>query len=96
MIKVEVKHQVTEHVTGTSNRTGKPYSFHRQVAYAHLVGEEYPVKFELTHDSPGAAYQPGFYTLDPSSIFVDRFGGLGLGRIRLRAIAQPATSAAAK
>lgn len=93
MIKIEVKNPGTEHVTGTSKQ-GRPYSFYRQSAYAHLPGKAYPVEFEMTHDQASDAYQPGFYSIDPSSIYVDRFGGLALGRLKLVPVQAAARSAA--
>ena len=65
-----------------TDKKGQPASFFTQVAYLHSVnelGEKGPVpdKFELAL-ARGATtgYAPGFYTLHPSSVFVDRNGKL--------------------
>lgn len=76
MCKVEVKSTELKLVQGTSKRTGKPYSFQVQQAYAHLEGKPYPVEFKVMIDSGVPAYAPGFYTLAPASFYVDKFDNL--------------------
>jgi len=78
MCKVEVKSTELKLVQGTSQKSGKPYSFQTQQAYAHLDGKPYPVEFQLTVDNGSSAYAPGFYTLAPSAFYVDKYGKLGL------------------
>lgn len=75
---IEITSSETENVSGTSNRTGKPYSFKKQTAYLHVFGQDYPDKTELILDDAQVAYAPGHYHLDGESIYVDRNGRLAL------------------
>ena len=78
MFKVEIKSTELKLVQGTSNKTGKPYSFQTQQAYAHVQGKPYPVEFRLTVDNGVSAHAPGFYTIASASFYVDKFGNLSL------------------
>ncbi len=91
MIRVEIKNSELVHVSGTS-KTGKPYSFNKQVAWAHLPGQPYPTRIELTVDSNETGYPIGDYILGPDSFMVDRFGKLTIGRVQL--VKQTARTAA--
>ena len=77
MIKIEVTSTELRAKRGTA-KSGKPYSFREQTAFAHLAGKPYPVEFKVIRNDDEGAYAPGFYTLAPDSVFVDRFGSLGL------------------
>lgn len=107
MIKIEIKSTVVQPRTitpKTGPRQGQQMTFHEQDAYAFTVDDQgnprpYPQRITLNIDvDKGAApYAPGFYMVDPSSFFVDRFNSLQLGRIKLKPItaqAQPAGRAA--
>lgn len=85
MINIEVKSAETRYVSGTSQK-GKPFSFYKQDAYAHLPGEPYPIRVEISHDKSEQAYQPGMYTILPDSFYVDRFNSLTLGRLNLQQV----------
>tara|TARA_B100001146_G_C16069620_1_gene385845 strand:- start:468 stop:743 length:276 start_codon:yes stop_codon:yes gene_type:complete len=64
--------------SGTSKRTGQPYSIREQNGYMHKKGTPYPEKIKITLGDNDAPYQPGNYTLHPESFFVDRFGSLAV------------------
>lgn len=87
-IKIEVKDPTVKNRQGVSKSSGKPYSINSQQAYVHIPGKAYPVEFVITLDDGQMAYQPGIYTLDDSSIYVDRFGGLTVGRVKLLPVAR--------
>ena len=80
-VPVEVKSADVELKRGTS-KAGKPYEIREQHAYINL-GKAYPVEFRFSLDEGRAAYSPGNYIVDPSCLYVDRYGQLALGRIRL-------------
>lgn len=72
MFTVEIKSAQTRERSGTSNATGKPYSFHIQTAWLHLPHKPYPTEIELTFDRAEQAYPVGVYVLSPDSFDVDR------------------------
>jgi hypothetical protein len=77
-MKIEIAHVTVRNQSGTSQRTGKPYSMDKQEAYLHLDGQPYPVKFEFTLAQGATPFQKGFYTVTDKSFIVDRFGSLGV------------------
>jgi len=88
MLKIEVKSPEVTQKSGVSAKSGKPYNIREQEAYAHVFGRDgklqlYPVRISLTLADDAAPYAPGVYQLDPSCIYVDRFGGLAIARPRL-------------
>lgn len=107
MIKIEIKS--TQVIPRTINvktgpRAGQQMTFHEQDAYAFTTDEQgnprpYPQRITLNIEIEKGQqpYAPGFYMLDPSVFFVDRFNSLQIGRIKLKPItaqAQPAARAA--
>lgn len=105
MIKIEVKSTAIQPRTITVKsgaRAGQQMTFHEQDAYAFTTDDEgnprpYPQRITLNINVPEgqAPYAPGFYMLDPSCFFVDRFNALQLGRLRLKPFAAQATAARA-
>lgn len=94
MIKIEVaSEEVTTRQSRKSDpRTNQPYVFHEQEAFAFVAGRDgqpqrYPQRIRITLDDRQDAYKPGLYVLAPESVYVDRFGGLSLGRVVLRPMA---------
>jgi hypothetical protein len=67
-----------ETVSGTSKKTGNPFSFNKQEIYAHKEGNPYPDKTEIILQDGQAAYLVGQYKLSPDSVYVDRNGRLAL------------------
>ncbi len=82
-MKIEIKSTALEIQSGTSQKSGKPYNIRKQTAYAHVEGEEYPVKITLSLFDDQAPHAPGFYRLGDASYMVGRFGDLQLGRLYL-------------
>ncbi len=98
-IRVYVESAQTEEFSGTSQRTGKAFCFHKQAVHAFLPGSKFPKEIELAHDRPDLALRPGEYTLDiESALTVDRFGGLGIDSRKLEFVpaAPKAPSAGSK
>lgn len=97
MLKVQVETAVFDLKQGTSAKTGKPYSIREQEAWLFGYGRDgkpqpHPQKIKLTLDDDQQPYEIGMYQIDPSSLYVDRFGQVAI-RVRLRAIAQAAKAA---
>lgn len=63
-------------------KSGKPYEIREQHAYINL-GKTYPVEFRFSLDTDREPYAPGNYFVDPNCLYVDRYGQLSLGRVRL-------------
>jgi len=97
MIKVEVKSIEVVTKSGTSARTGKPYSIREQVGvYAFLIDREgkpnpYPTRINLSLRDEQEPYPVGQYVLGAESFYVDRFNALSLGPV-LRPLAQASQS----
>jgi len=77
-IIIEVTSTEVKTRSGTSQKTGKPYSINEQEAYVHKMGQPYPEKISIVLQDGNGAYNPGNYDLHPSSYFVDRFGQLSV------------------
>jgi hypothetical protein len=98
MLKIEVKSPLVTVKSGVSAKSGKPYSIREQEAYAHVFGKDgklqaYPVRMQVMLEQEDPPYAPGIYQLDPSCIYVDRFGGLAIARPRLIPLAASVTPA---
>jgi hypothetical protein len=98
MFKVTVETTILDVLSGTSAKTGRPYSIRSQEAWMYFVGrdgntQKHPQKIKLTlDDDQKEPYPLGAYTLDPASIYADRFGNLAI-RARLRAAVAAAAPA---
>ncbi|MHB0991636.1 MAG: single-stranded DNA-binding protein [Burkholderiales bacterium] len=93
MIKIEIKSDKVEAFSGVSKKTGRPFSMNNQTGYANLIdanGEVLRQAIKITLSDDQKPYQPGFYTLAPSSFFIDSFSRLVVGRIALLPFAQSA------
>jgi hypothetical protein len=97
MIRIEV---VSPHVEERSGiKDGKNWLIREQSAYAFVLDPEgnpakYPVACSIMLEKNDRPYQPGFYTLDPRSIYVGDFRRLELGRLKLLPESGPARKAA--
>lgn len=96
MLKVTILKPDLKEIKGTS-AAGKPYHLRIQTAYASTIDDdgvvsEIPEKFEVLLDADQAAYPRGIYSLQPSSLTVDRDGRLA---VRPRFSPIPVTAAKA-
>lgn len=90
MMKIEIVSSEIREQAGTSQKTGKSYYIRKQQAFAHLDGQKYPVAFVLHVPNDRQPYVPGFYSIDETSFYVDRFGALGLFQeLKLVPVVQP-------
>jgi hypothetical protein len=65
------------------SKEGKEFHIREQPAWAHL-GKAYPVEFRIALGVGKNAFPKGTYLLDPSCLYVDRYGKLTIGRLELR------------
>ena len=88
--KIEIATSEVKQYSGTSQATGKPYSFRKQEAWLHVPGQKYPQRFEIMlPDELPNGYQPGLYTLAPDALWINRRGNLVVTP-RLAPMAAPA------
>lgn len=98
MIRILIHSADVRTLSGTSKTSGKPYNLRIQTGYAYPVDSQgnpppFPEKFELMLDDGAKPYEPGDYTLHPSSLYMNRDGKLSLSP-RLVPL-KPATRSAA-
>ena len=105
-IKVDSTDTFENQIQGGTNKAGKAYDTFTKVSQAaYVMGllddhgnpERYPIKINIdlgTTKQRDVALAIGTYQVTPQSFFVDRFGGLKLGKLYLQAIAKPAQKAA--
>ncbi len=90
MIDIEIESTAVKTKSGTSAKTGKPYSIREQDAWAYLLHpdtkqrQKHPVAIVLTLEDGQEPYAVGSYILHPASIYVGGFGRLSIGRIQLQ------------
>lgn len=98
-IFIDVNSTKTNTRRGTSAKTGKPYEMTTQRGFLHsldpITGDVTPVAIDLPIDRDAFPYEAGRYTLDSSSIKVNQYGSLEIGRIKLLPVKVAAAAAAA-
>lgn len=78
MIRIEIFNADSKEISGTSTKTGRPYCFYVQEAYAYLPSKKYPEAFKLSFDKKEQTLPVGFYTLSPDSLYIDQRGNLSI------------------
>lgn len=80
MIRIEVTDKVEiKHVTAKQGpNAGKSFDIPEQHCWAHLPGDPHPTRVIRAVGRDAEMIKAGQYTLDPSSIYVDRFGNLAI------------------
>ena len=86
MIKIEIQSAEVKTKSGTSARTGKPYSIKEQAGYAFTHARDgklnqYPVRVSITLGDDQPPYQPGLYQLAPESIYTNKFDQLEISPV---------------
>lgn len=86
-VRIEIISTEVNTISGIAKGSGKPYKMHKQEAYLHN-GHHYPDRFEISladNELGPSPYQPGFYTLAPGSISVNReYGNLEINRYEMK------------
>lgn len=80
-VKIEVKSNMVDQKT-VKGKDGKEYIIREQAGWVDL-GKAYPQEIRIPVEQGKDAYPSGHYAMDPSCLYVDRFGRLSLGRLRL-------------
>lgn len=78
-MKIEVKSSEVNVKSGTSKKSGKPYSIREQVGYLHVQGEAYPQRCVLQLEDEQQPYAPGVYET-ANELYVGDFGRLAISR----------------
>jgi hypothetical protein len=83
-IQIEVKDAKVERKRIT-RKDGSQLEIGEQRAYVH-VGKPYPTEIVIPVDIAAGQmpYDAGRYQMDPSCLYVDRYGKLSLGRLKLQ------------
>jgi hypothetical protein len=81
-IKIEIKSPEATQRTIRSKKDGKEYLFRNQSGWVDL-GKAFPQEIQIPLDSGHEPYGVGKYIMDPACLYVDRYGNLSLGRLRL-------------
>lgn len=77
-IMIEITSTEVKSRSGTSARTGNPYSMREQFGYLHQQGQPYPTKIKIALEDNQPPYYPGNYDLSPNSFYVDKYDGLAV------------------
>ena len=81
-IKIEVKSDHVETKTVRRKIDGKEYHICEQGGWIDL-GKAYPQEVRIPIEEKQPPYPAGRYVMDPTCVYVDRFGKLMIGRLRL-------------
>lgn len=98
MLRVEVQTAGFETKSGVSTRTGKSYTIREQEGYLYSLDKDgkqrpHPERITIPLDDGQHPYPPGNYQVCPTSLYVGRFGLVGI-RLKLRPLqAAPARAA---
>jgi len=84
-ITVELKSRDVFTKKGVATKTGKPFEIHEQIGYVEL-DKPYPQEVRIPVERLDAPYEPGTYLVDSSCLYVNRYGQLQLGRLKLSRI----------
>ncbi|PID50320.1 MAG: DNA-binding protein [Proteobacteria bacterium] len=78
MLKIEFVSEEIVEKSGTAKGNGRPYHIRTQKGYAHIPGSRYPVEIGVNLSVDQAPFPKGFYQLQPSSFYVNKFKQLSL------------------
>ena len=86
MINIEIKSPEVKTKSGIAAKSGKPYSIREQEGWAFTFDRNgkpnpYPVKLSLSLRDEQPPYQPGVYTICPSSLYTNRFDQLEISPV---------------
>lgn len=73
---VEVNSEEVRTKSGTSAKTGRPYSIREQEGWLFLPDQPYPQKVKLNLEDGEQPYKPGRYGIAPRSFYVGKFGDM--------------------
>lgn len=73
MIKVQIGNEPLKVRDGVSKTSGNPYQIRKQIAWAHMPGNQYPLQILIFISKDKAPYAPGEYKILPSSLVVNQY-----------------------
>lgn len=73
MIKIQISSEPLKVRDGTSQKTGNAYQIRKQIAWAHMPGNQYPLQILITISKDKAPYGPGEYKILPTSLIVNQY-----------------------
>ncbi len=79
-IEVKLAGVIEKAVRGRAD--GREYLIREQVGYVDL-GKPYPQEVRIPVETGREPYAVGKYVVEPSCLYVDRYGKLSLGRLKL-------------
>lgn len=98
-VRIEIASKAFTTKRGKARGTGNDYVIYRQEAYLHN-GHHYPERFEVPlsaeEGKEPVPYEPGFYTLCPSSLKVGEYKDLEINRFDFKLLRLDEGSAAGK
>jgi len=80
-ILIEVKSAAVMEKT-VRGKDGREYLIREQTAWAD-IGKPYPQEVRISLEKGQEPYPVGQYVMDPACLYVDRYGKLTLGRLKL-------------
>lgn len=88
MLRIEIKSLSVIEQSGTSQKTGKPYTLRKQTGWAYTydnMGDlnPFPERIEISLADKQAAYLVGQYTLADRTFYVGDYSSLTIGRLIL-------------
>jgi hypothetical protein len=81
-IAVEVKHADVIEKAVRGRTDGREYLIREQLGYVD-TGKPYPQEVRIPVETGREPYAVGKYLVDPTCLYVDRYGKLSLGRVKL-------------
>jgi hypothetical protein len=81
-VPIEIKSVDVTQKTVRGNKDGKEYLIRSQRGWVDL-GKDYPQEIQVPLAANQDSYAVGKYLVDPACLYVDRYGNLSLGRVRL-------------
>ena len=93
-MKIEIKSDVIDEYHG--EKEGRNFVIRNQIGWLHVEGSDgYPEKVKVRLNDDQAPYSPGMYHIGKESYYINRFGALQIGALRLVPVASKPSSKAA-
>lgn len=92
-IPLEIKSAAINERRGTT-KGGRAFTIREQHGWVH-IGKDYPQEISMQLDNDQAPFPPGDYVIDQRSLYVDRFGQLAIGRLKITPVMAEAAAARA-
>jgi hypothetical protein len=83
-ISIEIKLADVMEKTVMARKDGRQCLIREQIGWID-IGKPYPQEVRIPVENGKEPYAPGKYTVDPACLYIDRYGKLALGRLRLLA-----------